>query len=97
MMDIFEKNVHLAEKAFNDKWIWFVDERVERVERNKLRLYTGYEDRVLYARFPSGAGLEDVDEYPELLCFDPTFSERNDVRTLTVSDCEIIESPLASD
>lgn len=97
MMNAFENNVHLAEKAFDNKWIWFVEESVERVERNRLRLYTGSDDRVLYARFPSGAGLEDVIGQVEILCFDPTFSERNDVLTLTVSDCEIIENPLEPD
>lgn len=97
MMEIFEANVHLAEKAFDDKWIWFVGESVERVERNRLLLDVGSSERRLYARFPSGAGLEEVLGYVALLCFDPTYTERNDIRTLTVSDCEIIENPMDMD
>lgn len=98
MFEIFQSNFHLAEKAFNDKWIWFSIARVERVERNRLLLYTNSDERQLYARFPSNAGLEDVRDYViGLLCFDPTYTERNDVQTITVSDCEIIEDPLAQD
>ena len=97
MMNVFEENVHLAEKVFNDKWIWFVEENVERVERNRLRLYTGSDDRLLYARFPSGAGLEDVVGQVELLCFGPTFTERSEIMTLNVSDCEIVGNPLDPD
>lgn len=97
MMNVFEENVHLAEKVFNDKWIWFVEESVERVERNRLRLYTGSDDRLLYARFPSGAGLEDVVGQVELLCFGPTSTERSEIMTLTVSDCEIVGNPLDPD
>ncbi len=96
-MNVFEENVHLAEKVFNDKWIWFVEESVERVERNRLRLYTGSDDRLLYARFPSGAGLEDVVGQVELLCFGPTSTERSEIMTLTVSDCEIVGNPLDPD
>lgn len=97
MMSIFEGNVHLAEKVFDDKWIWFVGESVEKVERNRLLLDVGSSERRLYARFPSGAGLEDVQGYVALLCFDPNYTERNDIRTLVVSDCEIIENPLDTD
>lgn len=97
MMSIFENNIHLAEKAFDNKWLWFVEESVERVERNRLRLYTGSNERVLYARFPSDSGLEDIGGQVEMLCFDPTLTARNDMLTLTVSDCEIITNPLTPD
>ena len=97
LMDVFESNIHMAEKAFGDKWIWFAGERVERVERNRLLLYTGSSERRLYARFPPGAGLEDVGEDVRLLCFGPFLTEREDTMILTVSDCEIISNPLDPD
>ena len=96
MFYIFESNIHLAEKVFDDKWIWFVS-GIEKVERNRMLLRTGTDAMRFYARFSSGAGLEEVRGHVELLCFDPTYSERNDVGTITVSDCEIIDNPLAPD
>lgn len=97
MFEIYESNIHLAEKIFDDKWIWFAGTQLERVERNRLLLYTGSDNRRLYARFPPDAGLEDLREYIGLLCFDPSYTERNDVMTLTVSDCEILKHPLDMD
>ena len=86
MFQIYENNIHLAEKIFDDRWIWLAGPRIERVERNRLLVYTNGERR-LYARFSPNAGLEDVGSYVSgLLCFDPTYSERNDLRTLTISD-----------
>ena len=96
MFNIFESNIHLAEKAFDDKWILLVS-GVEKVERNRLLLHTGDSRMRFYARFTSGAGLEDVKGSVELLCFDPIYSERNDIRTITVSDCELIDNPLNPD
>ena len=96
MFYIFGSNVHLAEKVFDDKWIWFVS-GVEKVERNRLLLNTGDSRMRLYARFTSGTGLEDVKGSVELLCFNPTHSERDEVQTITVSDCELIDNPLDPD
>ena len=97
MFQMYENNIHLAEKVFDDKWIWLAGPRIERVERNRLLVYSNGERR-LYARFSPNAGLEDVEVYVTgLLCFGPTYSERDDVRTLTISDCEIIDNPLDPD
>ena len=100
MMGVFERNIHLAEKNFDDKWIWFLSVSIESVERNRIRLYSSSNEYVVYARFPPDAGLEDL-EYRgggvEMLCFDPTYYKRNDIRTLTVSDCEITDSNVDPD
>ena len=99
MFQTYEDNIHLAEKVFDDKWIWFAGPEIERVERNRLLVNARGDDTRLYARFPPNAGLEDVDGWyvSGLLCFNPTYTERNDIRTITVSDCEIIKNPLDTD
>ena len=97
MFQMYESNIHFAEKVFDDKWIWLAGPYIERVERNRLLVYSNGERR-LYARFSPNAGLEDVEVLVTgLLCFGPTYIERNDLRTLTISDCEIIDNPLDLD
>ncbi len=99
MFQIYANNIHLAEKVFDDKWVWFAGPEIERVERNRLLIRYGGDDVRLYARFPPNAGLEDVEGWyvSGLLCFAPTYTERNDIRTITVSDCEIVKNPLGTD
>ena len=97
MFNAYENNIHLAEKLFDGKWLWFTDNTVGRVERNRIVIYASSGgNRELHAKFPPGAGLEEVGGYiHDMVCFDATYSKRNS--TITVSDCEIIDSLLDLD
>ena len=38
MFELYERNIHLADKIFNDKYVWLVTPPIAKIERNRLVL-----------------------------------------------------------